>query len=297
MGHNFKKLIIESTKLDTNKNPYYTYISLEEEYDQKGNVRSTTVFDNDGDIESKQIYTLTDEGLIKEVVNYEKGDLIERTEIIEDFNGEVEKEITTYSDGSKHIKTYSYNDVGKVLSAKIVDEDGGLYKKEVYHYDELGREIENIFYNEDEEVDESNKYEYLGDTELINKHIVSNYLTEDFSTIITNYNQHNLEEEQLTYSQDNKLIEKYTSTYKGELLVQSIGRNYLNSINLVYDYEYDRNNNFIKETHRKNNQVIYYAERKYNNDNFLLEEEEFRVGSYAEPATFFNHKFIYEYWD
>ena len=127
-------------------NPYdevlADFVLSEKDYNENGHLLTEAVFDDQGEVESKRVFEVDDNGQILVQMNYErKNDLVERTEYYDDEDSfQYRTEITT-SGGSKSIYEYQYNQLGNAERIIVKNEEGEIERYEVFVFDENHRVI------------------------------------------------------------------------------------------------------------------------------------------------------------
>ncbi|MCB0402838.1 MAG: hypothetical protein KDD41_12195 [Flavobacteriales bacterium] len=291
-----RKVRIESTRVDVNKNPVFRYTSQEQEYNEKGEVTLSIDYDDEGDLISKWSELKTPEGVVFETLKYEKGELMERIEHFETLQDNMVREIVTYIDGSQVFLKQEMDEALKIRTDTQLDEDQQFFGKEVHFFDEAGRETEIKVFDEENELTEHFRYEYLRDTGLICKEIYSNTLTEEFYTVVTRFDHRDFIVEVKHFDADDNLTNQEFRDFEGELLVRITNKDVVAETTNTVQYEYDKAGFQIGETILSEGEVVRTSKTKYNELGFVEEEETYTKGSYGMPNRYVIDRFTYEYW-
>ena len=104
-----------------------SYPHSESTYNESGDLTSSVLFNEDGEIESKSTFELDEAGKILAQIHYERrNDLIERTQFFDsDDDIQYKTEVTT-KDGSKTIHEYHYDQLGNADIITIKNDEGTI---------------------------------------------------------------------------------------------------------------------------------------------------------------------------
>ncbi len=176
------------------------------EHDILGNTTLEMTYTQDGDVNEKIEYRYDDKGLINESIIYgEEDEALERRTVDKDDNGNIISETIHYLDGSSDKISYIFNDTGKLIERITANDDEEIESREKYYYtDDIPTKLEKY--------DEDGKLIFTQDDIVDNGKLKERkiWASEDgeIRTYITKFNEAGQRENELSYDDQDKLIEK-----------------------------------------------------------------------------------------
>ncbi|WP_430814297.1 hypothetical protein [Carboxylicivirga sp. RSCT41] len=238
-------------ELDTDGNETRRYPWRKCNVDSKGNPLEEIELDCEGNIICKRFYRYFEDETIEVYIEYDAfEELVERHHYTKNESGETVKVVLEYENGLKITKDYSYTDLGNSYKAVVRNEDGEVTGYEVYVQNEEGQTIEEI------ELDENNN-------ELIK--FQKSYGGNGDLKIEKEYRDGNLYQGERHEYDANGNVTKTTL------------RNYIDNYEVVEIYEYDRNNNLIRNSSHQDGMLVFENHRSYDANSKLKFEKVFQM--------------------
>jgi hypothetical protein len=230
-----------------------SYHSSESGFDKNGNLVSSVLFNESGEIDSKSLFELNNEGKILAQIHYERrNDLIERTDFF-DTEDEVQyKTEVTSKDGTKTIHEYRYNQLGNTDQITIKNEDDSIEAIEIFKFNDDGILIEEIRTNGSYEQQFKKKLSYNNKGQVAQEEFLddANRLQRE---VVYHYNENNL------------LIEKVDKNLEWGSVTN-------------HKYSYDSLGNQILDETFQNGVISFKNHCKYDDQNNLIEERIIQIG-------------------
>lgn len=224
-----------------------SYPHSESTYNKNGDLASSVLYNEDGEIESKSMFELDEGGKILAQIHYERrNDLIERTQFFDsDDDIQYKTEVTT-KDGSKTIHEYHYDQLGNTDIITIKNEDGTIEAHEVFKFSDEGVLMEEIRTNENRvlqfrkklsynESGQVSKEEFFDDANRLQRKVIYHF---NERGALQGKVDTNLEWGTVTSNQ-------YTYDLAGNQILDETFQN--GALNFKNHCRYDDNNNLIEE--------------------------------------------------
>lgn len=253
-------------ELDWKKNKYgYT------EYDDNQNIVCDIKYNEDGEVDEKNINKFDEKGnLIEELSYLSEDDIAEHKTYERDEKGNVVHIFKHYQDGEKDTIKFIRNDAGKIIEKITIDSYNEEEAREIIEYKD-DKIISRKEYEYDEIVlDEGFKY---GEEGKIIEH--TKWTNEDEESKYVNlYNEDGNIEQALKYDLKDKIISKAEYKYEGNNLIEIIEESkYGKNITRI---EHDEKGNAIKQIEENGTgKINNKATRKFNEHNDVIETEVF----------------------
>jgi hypothetical protein len=228
------------------------HILSEAIYNENGHRTSFILFTEDGEIESKSMFEVSEEGNILSQIHYERrNDLIERTDFFDTEEQVQYKTEITAKDGTKTIHEYKYNQLGNTDQIIIRHEDGSVEGYEHFKFDDQGKLVEEIRANADLSIQFRKKISY-------NDGYVSK---EDF------FDDKGRLQREITYrnNENGLVLSKLDSNLEWGTLTEN-------------KYAYDPTGNQIVDETFENGKMTFRNECHYDDENNLIEERIIQIG-------------------
>jgi hypothetical protein len=241
----------------TTINPYNEVLAdftlSEKDYNENGHLIMEVMYTDIGEIDSKRIFELDENGQVLVQMNYERqNDLIERTEFFDDEESiQHRSEITTAS-GGKSIYEYHYNQLGNADKITIKNENGEVEGYEIFVFNEKDQVKDEFRMNAENQVEFRKTLTYF-DNGLLKE---ENYYDHGLPARTTSY----------TYNERN-------------LLTETIDRDIRSNSKVVNQYTYDLAGNQILDETLKNGQLSFKNHCLYDEKNNLIEERVMSIGT------------------
>lgn len=229
------------------------FMLSEKDYNENGHSTLEVVYDESGEIDTKRIFELDENGVILSQINYErKNDLVERTDFFDDEDSiQLRSEVTT-SGGEKTIHEYHYNQLGNTDKITIKNENGEIEGYEAFVFNEKDEVKEELRLNADNEI--------------------------EFRKVLSYFENGLLKEEK--YFDRNTLIRSTAYVYdERSLLTVKTDRDELTNSETLSRYTYDLTGNQILDETFKNGQLSFKNHCMYDEQNNLIEERVMSVGT------------------
>lgn len=281
-------------ELDSDRNISREHLCLYQEFDKEGYRINETVYNAEGDVESKILYKYNENGSLIEQVNFENNDQIsERTDYFFDEEGRLIQAEITFLDESKIIREYYYDANENFEKVIINSEYGEIIGYEVFWYGEKNEMVAVIRSDADNRTkykkfatyDASGKLvmeEMFGYDDVFEKKITYCYLSNGKLSQITTQDKNGV----------NILIEKFEYDCH-DRLIEKLAMDQVNSIKTQIKYSYDlKGNQILGETY-ENGRLILRNLAKYDVRNNLIEEEIIQLNN---PTLHEIRKHEIEYW-
>lgn len=181
-------------------------IHTHREYDAHGNLLMEITYTRDGSVADKILMDYDEKGNLTETRIFDEyGDILERKEVFYFPDNRIQKEMTYYLDGSYDLNEYFYDDNGRLTGMKVKDDEDEPDYSERYYYD--GEDVVKLERYDDEDeliFSQEDKYE---EGKLVSRTTWSDEDDEPY-TLVQNYSVHGHMVEELRYNSDNELVER-----------------------------------------------------------------------------------------
>ncbi len=248
------------------------YKTALEEFDDKSNLIKEVTFNQSEEIEQVYVYMYNEKGILtEEILYYDTDDIVNRKTFSINEKGIKIKEIVYYSEDEYDTIIYHYDDKDKLIE-KVhysMDQEIETTEKFVYADDNL---VENSIYNDDSKLIFQKLFKYdekANETEYKSNDLIENIII----TKIHSYDEENRITETLTYNGKDQLTEKLLYEYNtGGKPVQIIDETAFKKNTIKFSYD-NRGNLICQEEYNRNNELINKINRKYDENNLLLESD------------------------
>lgn len=242
---------------------------LSQEFDPENHLIEEIVFNRDGNIEQIQRYIYQDNKLMEEVSLDENKEVVERKTYEYSDKGILQKELIHYSDGFFDTLTYYYDEKGQPSKKILIDSDEDPESVEIFEYEGknlINHQIfdgnENLLFKKTQTFDQNNNIIEIVEEDLE---------TGSYFKKMHEYDNEGRHLENLTYNEKEELIERVVFFYNEKGSLTEVIEENQKGKNHTY-MEYDEKGNLIYQEEKNLEDILIgRVERKYNEDNMVVE--------------------------
>ncbi|MCD6113586.1 MAG: hypothetical protein J7J86_10030 [Bacteroidales bacterium] len=283
-----ENVLSDDLKIKKNKLQYL-------EKDKYGNIIQEINFDDLGEFQDKHINKYNDKGLLIEEILYDEDDqIIESYFYNRDENGLLINKKIRYIDGSEDTELYNYDENDNLVEKILSDSDDYIERKEIFKYSD-NKMISKEEYDEDNKLVSKITNVYDEDGRLIE----TTMWDEEQGNIklVNKYNNKGFREKVFKYNDKGQLIEKneYFEDDK-KRIYQMIEETPFEKNIIKFSFD-DKGNVVLQEEYNRDNVLVSSIERKYDEDNNVLETIVSVDGQGRALSQNYTLKYEYEFFD
>ena len=221
--------------------------------------------------------------------------LTEWRELVRNEEGRVDKELLHYLDGSIDVIEYSYNEANQLISRIQTNSDEEIEKQENNVYED-GKLIKEEIIDQDGNVTVLNTYSYA-EKGILEESIHELFNDGKSTRLIHAFDEAGRRQKSLRYNDKNQLVEisRYVIDDMDRVVQIEDEDQHKKSLTTI---EYDDAGNIVSQLERdKNDEIISSVERRYSQDNRVLESKVYMSGQGHRQDQEYTLIYKYEYFE